>query len=1087
MAYYLSYKINGIDGQFVMPISQFDDVKYVTSRVKKEFGIIPELKAKIYGSDLQSTNIVSRCVRSQDVITFDIKEVNGKKPKLEFYRTPIIVPRYQSKITEGSNLRTFIVYSTVNFQSMTSGNKLKIDIEKDNLSDIQNKIKNMLSNQYKTNIDSNKILVFLPGGIPFFKSNISQFIKSFPLYMPHLYAILVTNENITDAVLEKTYDKICNIKDPQIRTLLSPDINRETSGLCEIASVLGYIQQNAPNVRRMIYSISKYCQFAPMICGLYHLACLSRVTGRTILQITAPMILLFKEMGKTLKIEDSKLFSSTVNFLTFFMNIRISARIPCTEFIRPFYSIGYEKYFSENYDEMKIDSIIAYDPDFRDEDHIRFALPQLTGQDFADAFSHTSTLAIIPPMSLREMHRVSLFKGLNGPWLFLAASISKDETDRDKIDYIDPENGEIEHDTYENIAVKVIGVDYKTHGELFDRKVIETIDAKKVTQLVEICIDKSGSMILPLTNVEEALRLYRQRKLIYGTYEDRFTISQKFFTKFIEACYKYHTSSLYGSIMFNHEHEVRNELNPLANNFVERMIHKGEVPQGGTRMFTAIKTAADKMLEANKDNKFTDAVMRIIVISDGNDEHCTKQEMTDVMNFLLQKKIRVDGIIVSDDIARELVAISRFTGGISIFPRTLEEGLDFFNKEEFFNVNLRQFGEFRQREVTLDEVKGLPPVTVDQLDSEIKIRQNEFADKDVHVTSPSYAITQFEKEVLALMEGHADAPSHFSHPATKRIISELKKIITEPDEDFRVYPLKDRVDVWRVLIKGFEGSLYASKWFYMIAEFNSEYPAQAPMFRFMFPPFHPNITDQGRICLDTLENNYRSDMSVRELIGQIRYLLLNYNFDSCVDLKREKYKDRQPDFAREVNAWNDRNGKDTAEKWEEAWQIEEDNQSVIDYTKNIRSSIAPEQFLCPITRDIMKEPVKASSGVYYEKVALEKYLNSTENPVCRAKNDENGKPLPLPRDLNMNLKIDNEMKTKINNWIKENNYLEDEEEGNDDENILDFRKKKIVIEKPAYPKDLIDGPAKLNEMPTADDDFSSSHIPPRVRPFLSEA
>lgn len=415
MSYYLSYKFsNGIDGQFVMPISQFDDVKYVISRVKKEFGIIPDLKAKIYGSILQSTNILSRSVRSQDVVTFELKKKDDKEPKLEFYRTPILIPRYQSKITKGSSIRTFLIFSTVNFQSMTTGTKIQIDIEKDELSAIQNKIKKILSNQYKVNIDSKQILVFLPGGIPYFKSTINKYIESFPDYMPHLYAILNTS-NISESTLDETFDKICNIKNPKIRSLLSPDTNRETSGLCEIASVLGYIQQNAQNVKRMIYSISKYCPFAPMICGLYGLACLSRVTGRTILQITAPLILLFKEMNTNLKIPDSKLFSGTVKFLTFFMNVKISDRIPCTEFIRPFYQIGFEKYFHENYDSLKIESIIAFDPDFRDEDFIRFQLPSLTEVDFTNAMNHTSALHIIPPMSLREMHRTSLFKGLNGP------------------------------------------------------------------------------------------------------------------------------------------------------------------------------------------------------------------------------------------------------------------------------------------------------------------------------------------------------------------------------------------------------------------------------------------------------------------------------------------------------------------------------------------------------------------------------------------------------------------------------------------------------------------------------------------------
>lgn len=41
----------------------------------------------------------------------------------------------------------------------------------------------------------------------------------------------------------------------------------------------------------------------------------------------------------------------------------------------------------------------------------------------------------------------------------------------------------------------------------------------------------------------------------------------------------------------------------------------------------------------------------------------------------------------------------------------------------------------------------------------------------------------------------------------------------------------------------------------------------------------------------------------------------------------------------------------------------------------------------------------------------------------------------------MNLPIDNEMKTKITNWIRRNYYREDDED-DENEDILDLKKKK---------------------------------------------
>ncbi|KAK8852899.1 hypothetical protein M9Y10_017891 [Tritrichomonas musculus] len=81
-----------------MPIQQNDDVQYVSSQIKKEFGIIEELKAKIYGSVLQSCSVLSRYVREQDLVTFYVKG-SDKCSKPRFYREPIFNQRYQSDTT----------------------------------------------------------------------------------------------------------------------------------------------------------------------------------------------------------------------------------------------------------------------------------------------------------------------------------------------------------------------------------------------------------------------------------------------------------------------------------------------------------------------------------------------------------------------------------------------------------------------------------------------------------------------------------------------------------------------------------------------------------------------------------------------------------------------------------------------------------------------------------------------------------------------------------------------------------------------------------------------------------------------------
>lgn len=464
---YLSFRISSIDGQYVIPFQQEDNAEYVADRVKKEFGIINQLRGKIYGSEIQSKAIITQIVQSQDVITFDIKSTSENYPKmmLEFYRQPIITPPYQSSTT-------FIVFTTLNYHSMTNGNKINVDIENDTIQTLQQKIKDMIRQNFKSQINDIKlesmyILLFLPGGIPFLKGNIQNFINSFPDFMPHLYAIILYDKSITNQVLDETYDNVCNISTKTMKNLLSPDYDSDNDGLHIIATILGYIQRKGPKTKQMIYSIAKFCPFAPLISGLYNLFFFKRVTGRTIIQITASLIPLFNQMD-----QNSNILSSTIKCMTYFMNVKISDRIPCTVFARPFYNIGFEKYFYDTFAEddfPNIECIVGFDPDFRDYDWIRFELRKLEKSDFESAMKSTKMLQMISPMKLKVMHRVSIFKGKNGAFLF----VSECDSDYRFVEYINPEKGIIEKDTYENIAKMNMSlkanidqwIEYNNYGE----------------------------------------------------------------------------------------------------------------------------------------------------------------------------------------------------------------------------------------------------------------------------------------------------------------------------------------------------------------------------------------------------------------------------------------------------------------------------------------------------------------------------------------------------------------------------------------------------------------------------------------------
>lgn len=56
-------------------------------------------------------------------------------------------------------------------------------------------------------------------------------------------------------------------------------------------------------------------------------------------------------------------------------------------------------------------------------------------------------------------------------------------------------------------------------------------------------------------------------------------------------------------------------------------------------------------------------------------------------------------------------------------------------------------------------------------------------------------------------------------------------------------------------------------------DFPAGYPYQAPRVKFVTPCFHPNVDDQGFICLDILKDKWSALLDVRSILLSIQSLL----------------------------------------------------------------------------------------------------------------------------------------------------------------------------------------------------------------------
>ncbi|KAH3837796.1 ubiquitin-conjugating enzyme E2 R2-like [Dreissena polymorpha] len=89
--------------------------------------------------------------------------------------------------------------------------------------------------------------------------------------------------------------------------------------------------------------------------------------------------------------------------------------------------------------------------------------------------------------------------------------------------------------------------------------------------------------------------------------------------------------------------------------------------------------------------------------------------------------------------------------------------------------------------------------------------------------------------------------------AVKALQLELKKIVSEPVEGFRVKLLDDeKLFEWEVAIFGPPGTLYEGGYFKAIMKFPHDYPYAPPSVRFVNKMWHPNVYENGDVCISIL-------------------------------------------------------------------------------------------------------------------------------------------------------------------------------------------------------------------------------------------
>jgi ubiquitin-conjugating enzyme E2 D/E len=115
--------------------------------------------------------------------------------------------------------------------------------------------------------------------------------------------------------------------------------------------------------------------------------------------------------------------------------------------------------------------------------------------------------------------------------------------------------------------------------------------------------------------------------------------------------------------------------------------------------------------------------------------------------------------------------------------------------------------------------------------------------------------------------------------ASKRILKELKDLQRDPPTSCSAGPVAEDMFHWQATIIGPPDSPYAGGVFLVTIHFPPDYPFKPPKVAFRTKVFHPNINNNGSICLDILKDQWSPALTISKVLLSVCSLLTDPNPD----------------------------------------------------------------------------------------------------------------------------------------------------------------------------------------------------------------
>eukprot|EP01100_Stratorugosa_tubuloviscum_P013143 TRINITY_DN645_c0_g1_i3.p1 TRINITY_DN645_c0_g1~~TRINITY_DN645_c0_g1_i3.p1 ORF type:complete len:211 (+),score=62.38 TRINITY_DN645_c0_g1_i3:168-800(+) len=116
-----------------------------------------------------------------------------------------------------------------------------------------------------------------------------------------------------------------------------------------------------------------------------------------------------------------------------------------------------------------------------------------------------------------------------------------------------------------------------------------------------------------------------------------------------------------------------------------------------------------------------------------------------------------------------------------------------------------------------------------------------------------------------------------------KIANELVELSTQPIEDIQIISNEDDITDIQALINGPIGTPYEKGIFRVKVCLGSDFPQSPPKAMFLTKIFHPNVSKNGEICVNTLKKDWKQDLGIKHLLITIKCLLIVPNAESALN------------------------------------------------------------------------------------------------------------------------------------------------------------------------------------------------------------